>query len=71
MKLKNHIVKNKEILWIRTIYTNYRTQKKKKKLEPPNGQIWKPDPEPSLNTIILDLYTQMGGSKAKPLSTSY
>ena len=31
MKLKNHIVKNKEILWIRIIYKNY---KKKKKIEP-------------------------------------
>ena len=71
MKLKNHIVKTKEIHWIRIIYTNYRIQKKKKKLEPQNGQIWKPDPEPSLNSIISDLYTQTGGSKAEPLSTSY
>ena len=29
MKLKNHIVKNKEILRIWIIYTNYITQKKK------------------------------------------
>ena len=76
MKLKNHIVKNKEILWIQIIYTNYITQKKKKKkkkkkIEPQNGQIWKPDPEPSLDSIILDLYTQTGGSKAEPLSTFY
>ena len=70
MKLKNHIAKNKEILRIWIIYTNY-SQKKKKKLEPQNGQIWKPDPEPSLNSIILDLYTQTDGSKAEPLSTSY
>ena len=38
MKLKNHIVKNKEILRIWIIYTNYK-KKKKKKLEPQNGQI--------------------------------
>ena len=69
MKLKNHIVKNKEILRIWIIYTNYK--KKKKKLEPQNGQIWKPNPKPSLNSIISDLYTQTGGSKAEPLSTSY
>ena len=31
MKLKNHIVKNKDILRIRIIYTNYKTLKKKKK----------------------------------------
>ena len=36
MKLKNHIAKNKEILQIWIIYTNY-SQKKRKKLEPQNG----------------------------------
>ena len=40
MKLKNHIVKNKEILRIWIIYTNYITQKTKKTKKKTRAPKW-------------------------------